>query len=29
MADKNTFRYSWRGCIYLWCQFLKDMVKLS
>jgi hypothetical protein len=23
------FRYSWRGCFYLWRQFVKDMVKLA
>lgn len=23
------FRYSWRGCFYLWRQFVKDMVRLA
>ena len=23
------FRYSWRGCFYLWRQFIKDMVRLA
>lgn len=23
------FRYSWRGCFYLWRQFVKDLVKLA
>jgi len=23
------FRYSWRGCFYLWRQFIKDLVKLA
>ncbi|MDB6070401.1 MAG: hypothetical protein JWL81_1572 [Verrucomicrobiales bacterium] len=25
----GTFRYSWRGCVYLWGQFLKDMVRFA
>jgi len=28
-AGEGTFRYSWRGCFFLWRQFLKDMVRLS
>ena len=23
------FRYSWRGCFFLWRQFIKDLVKLA
>jgi len=26
-SGDGTFRYSWRGCFYLWGQFLKDMVR--
>lgn len=22
------FRYSWRGCFYLWCQVVKDMIRV-
>lgn len=29
LSGNGTFRYSWRGLVFLWCQFLKDMVKLS
>lgn len=29
VGDDNTFRYSWRGLLFLWGQFVKDMVKLS
>jgi hypothetical protein len=25
----DTFRYSWRGLVFLWAQFVKDMVRLS
>jgi hypothetical protein len=25
----GTFRYSWRGCVYLWGKFLKDMVRFA
>ena len=25
----GTFRYSWRGLIYLYCQLVKDMVRMS
>ncbi len=28
-SGEGTFRYSWRGCFYLWRQFVKDMVKLA
>lgn len=28
-SGPDTFRYSYRGLIFLWAQFLKDMVKLS
>ncbi len=28
-AGEETVRYSWRGLIFLWAQFIKDMVKLS
>ncbi len=28
-AGEGTFRYSWRGCFYLWGQFLKDMVRFA
>ena len=27
-ADEGEVRYSWRGMIYLWCQFLLDLVRL-
>jgi len=27
-SGEGTFRYSWRGLMFLWAQFLKDMVKL-
>lgn len=29
LSGNGTFRYSWRGLVFLWCQFLKDMVRLS
>jgi uncharacterized RmlC-like cupin family protein len=29
LAGEGRFRYSWRGCFFLWGQFLKDMVRLS
>ena len=29
LSGNGTFKYSWRGLVFLWCQFLKDMVKLS
>lgn len=25
---ENVFRYSWRGCVFLWGQFLKDMIRV-
>ena len=28
-SGEGTFRYSWRGCFYLWRQFLKDMVRFA
>ncbi len=28
-TGEGTFRYSWRGCIYLWGQFLKDMIRFA
>jgi len=28
-SGEGTFRYSWRGCFYLWRQFVKDLVKLA
>ena len=27
-TDENHFRYSWRGCFYLWFQVLKDMIRV-
>src|SRR5438067_2517586 len=27
-AAKDVVKYSWRGMIYLWCQFLIDLVRL-
>jgi hypothetical protein len=27
-AGDNTFRYTWRGCIYLWLQIVKDMIRV-
>jgi hypothetical protein len=27
-AEGNEVKYSWRGMIYLWCQFLLDLVRL-
>ncbi|CAN5222654.1 hypothetical protein BH23VER1_BH23VER1_25700 [soil metagenome] len=29
LSGEGTFRYSWRGLFFLWCQFVKDMVRLS
>jgi hypothetical protein len=29
LAGEGRFRYSWRGCFFLWGQFLKDMVRLA
>jgi hypothetical protein len=29
LSGEGTFRYSWRGCIFLWVQFVKDMVRFS
>ena len=29
LSGNGTFKYSWRGLVFLWCQFLKDMVRLS
>ena len=28
-SGEGTFRYSWRGCFFLWGQFVKDMVKFA
>jgi hypothetical protein len=28
-AGQGLFRYSLRGCFFLWRQFIKDMVRLS
>jgi hypothetical protein len=28
-TGEDTFRYSWRGLVFLWAQFVKDMVRLS
>lgn len=28
-SGEGTFRYSWRGCFYLWGQFLKDMIRFA
>ncbi len=27
-ADDDHFRYSWRGCFFLWFQVLKDMIRV-
>ena len=27
-AGEGTFRYSWRGCLFLWFQLLKDMIRV-
>ena len=27
-SENGTFRYSWRGCIFLWLQSLKDLVRM-
>ncbi len=29
LSGNGTFRYSWRGLVYLWLQSVKDMVRLS
>ena len=29
LSGEGTFRYSWRGCVFLWFQFVKDMVRFS
>jgi len=29
LSGNGTFRYSWRGYVFLWLQFLKDMVRLT
>jgi hypothetical protein len=26
LTGEGEFRYSWRGCFYLWFQMVKDMV---
>lgn len=26
--DEGTFRYSWRGCMFLWLQTVKDMIRV-
>jgi len=28
-ADEGKVRYSWRGLLFIWCQFLRDFVRLS
>lgn len=28
-ADATTFRYSWRGCFFLWWRFIADFVRLA
>jgi hypothetical protein len=28
-ADEGHGRYSWRGMLYLWCQFLRDIFRFS
>jgi hypothetical protein len=28
-SDKGTVRYSWRGLLFIWLQFLRDFVRLS
>jgi hypothetical protein len=27
-AGEGKFRYSWRGCLFLWVQLVKEMVKV-
>jgi hypothetical protein len=27
-ADESHFRYSWRGCFFLWYQIVKDMIRV-
>ena len=29
LSGNGTFRYSWRGLLYLWFQSVKDMIRLS
>jgi len=29
LSGEGTFRYSWRGYLFLWRQFLRDLVRLS
>jgi len=29
LSGEGTFRYSFRGYLFLWCQFVRDMVRLS
>ncbi len=28
-GEEGSVRYSWRGCFFIWCQFLRDFVRLS
>jgi hypothetical protein len=28
-AEEKTVRYSWRGMLFIWFQFLRDFVRLS
>jgi hypothetical protein len=28
LTGEGEFRYSWRGCFYLWFQVVKDMVRV-
>ena len=28
-SDEGTVRYSWRGLLFIWVQFLRDFVRLS
>ena len=28
LIGDGEFRYSWRGCFYLWFQMVKDMVRI-
>lgn len=28
-AEEGQIRYSWRGLFFIWCQFLRDLVRLS
>jgi hypothetical protein len=27
--DAGQVRYSWRGMFFIWCQFLRDLVRLG